>query len=210
MSGAGGLLRAGVLLLPVCALAGCAARNVRQPVTALKPNGMSYIDLAPGWRLRVVTPILKSGGYVLQPSSETREGHTVTLSVGKEFQGYEVAYYTVKRRNGLALASAEVTRDGTTSPQREPVAHLFELPRGVRYLRLIYLVRVSHADHDMAIAAARNMDDLAALTQRVESDPAHACRAEQEPFCAWIPKGIAVVPEVPKKIEGGVEWVPAR
>jgi len=69
---------------------------------------------------------------------------------------------------------------------------------------------VSEADHDMAVAAARDMDALDGLTRRVQANPADACRTEPGAFCAWIPAGIAVVPQFPKKINGTIEWVPAR
>jgi len=191
-------------------LTGCVAHNARTPSAAVQPIGPSYIDLEPGWRLRVVTPILKSGGYRLKSTSETSGGNTVTLSVGDDFLGYEVAYYAVMPRNGVEFVSAEITRDGRTTPQPQPVAHLFQWPRGVRHVRLIYLVRVSQADHDMAVAAAGDMHALEALTQLVEANPIDACHDGQGAFCAWIPAGIAVVPQMPKTMDGAVEWVPAR
>ena len=41
-------------------LTGCAARKARvAPAAVDRPD---YIDLQPGWRLRVVTPVLKSDG----------------------------------------------------------------------------------------------------------------------------------------------------
>lgn len=118
-------------------LNGCAARHAPVPVAAVQPIGPSYIDLEPGWRLRVVTPILKSGGYRLQTTGETSGGNTVTLSVGDDFLGYETAYYAVEARHGVEFVSAETTRDGHTTPQPRPVAHLFQLPRGVRHVRLM-------------------------------------------------------------------------
>ena len=191
-------------------LTGCAARKPHAPAAAVQPIGPSYIDLEPGWRLRVVTPILKSGGYRLQSIAQTVSGGAVTLTAGDDFLGYEVAYYAVKARNGVEFVSAETTRDGRTTPQPQPVAHLFQLPRGLRHVRLIYLVRVSQADHDMAVAAAWDMQALDALTRRVETHPSDACHDEQGAFCAWIPAGIAVVPQIPKRINGAVEWDPAR
>jgi hypothetical protein len=154
--------------------------------------------------------LLKSGGYRLKTTGQTVDGNTVALSVGADFLGYEVAYYAVKARNGVEFVAAETTRDGHTTPQPQPVAHLFQLPRGVRHVRLIFLVRVSQADHDMAVAAAKDMRDLEALTRRVEANPADACRDGQGAFCAWIPAGIAVVPQLQKTAGGAVEWVPAR
>jgi hypothetical protein len=186
-------------------LTGCAAHHARVPEAAVQPIGPSYIDLEPGWRLRVVTPILKSGGYRLALSGQTSDSNTVTLSVSDDFQGYAVAYYKVKARNGVEFVSGEVTKNGQTTPQLQPIAHLFQLPHGVRHVRLIYLVRASQADHDMAVAAAREMDALEALTRRVEAAPAE-CRDGQGAFCAWIPAGIAVVPQR----QGAEGWVPAR
>ena len=187
-------------------LTSCAFHHVSTPVP---PTNTSYIDLEPGWRLRVVTPILKSGGYRVKPTSESSSGDTVALSVGDDFLGYEVAFYAVAR-DGVQLISAETTRNGQTVPQPQPVAHLFQLPAGVRYVRLIYLVRDSQADHDMAVAAADDMQALNALTQGVLANPAGACHAEERAFCAWIPAGIAVVPEIPKRTKGVIEWIPAR
>lgn len=192
-----------------CALTGCAALHAPRPVDAVQPIGPSFIDLEPGWRLRVVTPLLRSGGYVLKSNGETSSANTVTISAGADFLGYEVAYYAVSR-NGVSFGSAETTKDGHTVPQAEPVARLFQLPRGIRRVRLIYLVRVSQADHDMAVAAAKNMEDLQDLTQRVQADPANACRVAGSTFCAWIPRGIAVAPQVQRKSGGAVDWVPAR
>jgi len=199
-----------VFLALASLLTGCAARHARAPAAMVQPVGPSYIDLEPGWRLRVVTPILKSGGYRLKPTGETSGGNTVTLSVGDDFLGYETAYYAVKARHAVEFVSAETTRDGRTTPQPQPVAHLFQLPRGIRHVRLIYLVRVSQADHDMAVAAAKDMPALEALTRRLEANPAEACHDGQGAFCAWIPEGIAVVPQLHKTISGAVAWVPAR
>ena len=191
------------------ALAGCAARKAPAPANTVQPIGPSYIDLQRGWRLRVVTPLLKSGGFRLAATAQTASGNTLTLSAGDDFLGYELAYYAVKAC-GVQFVSAETTRGGHTTPQPQPVAHLFQLPRGIRHVRLIYLLRVSQADHDMAVAAAKDMDALQALTRRIEANPADGCRSGPDAFCAWIPAGIAVVPQFRETTDGGVEWVPAR
>ena len=185
-----------------CALSGCAARHV--PVLTVADS--SYIDLEPGWRLRVVTPLLKSGGYRLNPGAAQVNGHTVTITAGTDFLGYETACYAVTARHGIRFLSAETTRNGTTVPQPRPVARLFQLPPEMRRTRLIYLLRVSRTDHDMAVVAARNAAALDALTRRVLANPAESCRSGRDAACEWIPAGIAVVPEVRRK----AAWVPAR
>ena len=146
----------------------------------------------------------------MKPTGQAVDGSRITLSVGDDFLGYEVAYYAVRARNGVAFVSAETVRDGHTTRQTQPVARLFQLPRGVRHLRLIYLVRISQADHDMAVAAAKDRNALEALTRRVQANPADACHDEPDASCAWIPAGIAVVPEFPERVDGATEWVPAR
>lgn len=200
-----------VLCLVASATIGCAARHLRSASTAAaQGTDSSYIDLEPGWRLRVVTPILKSGGYRLRVTGETAGNATMAISAGDDFLGYEVAFYAVGTRRALEFQSAEIIRDGKSTPQPVPIADLFHLPRGVRHARLIYLVRISQADHDMALAAAKDIDDLESPTHRVQANTAHACGNARGVFCVWIPAGIAVVPETRKTIDGSVEWVPAR
>ena len=138
----------------------------------------------------------------------------MTLSVGTDFLGYETAFYSVRARSGAGVRvefnSAEVTKEGQTTLQPRPVAHLFRLPRGARFVRLIYLVRMSAADHDMAVATASDTDSLELLTTRLLAGPAEACKSEGRSSCSWIPQGIAVVPEVRRTVDGLWQWTPAR
>ena len=202
---------AAVLCLGVSATIGCAARHAPAPSTAAaQRTDSSYIDLEPGWRLRVVTPILKSGGYRLRVTGETAGNAPMALCAGDDFLGYEVAFYAVGTRSVLEFQSAEIIRDGKSTPRPVPIADLFHLPRAVRHVRLIYLVRNSQADHDMALAAAKDIDDLESLTHRVQANTADACGNARDIFCVWIPAGIAVVPEARKTINRTIEWVPTR
>ena len=168
-------------------LTGCAARKAPAPAGA--NDRSDYIDLQPGWRLRVVTPVLKSGGY-------------------------ELAYYAVRSRSGtgvrLEFLSAEITEEGQKSARSRPLTPLFQLPSGAKYVRLIFLTRVSRADHDMAVIAARESEALDGLTRRVLDDPTGECKSEDRTYCSWVPRGIAVAPELQKTVDGVGQWVPAR
>ncbi|MGH9647329.1 MAG: hypothetical protein ACRD4E_10975 [Bryobacteraceae bacterium] len=211
-------------LAGVCFLTGCAARTPRIPLNTAKarastsvPRPGTYIDLQPQWRLRVVTPILKSGGYVLGTLGTETDGKTVTVDTGGDFLGYEIAYYAVKPRRGggvrIDFTAAEATRNGVTAPQTKSIAPLFNLPRGARYVRLVYLIRASQVDHDMGVVAARDMARLNALTLRAQGDPGSAChdsRDSRDGFCSWVPQGIAVSPEVERTAGGVTTWGPAR
>ena len=184
----------------------CVSRSAHIPANPAPPAGPRYyIDLEPGWRLRVVTPILKSGGYRLK--TEGQPGPT-TLTAGPDFLGYEVAYYAVKART-IEFTTAEVHHKDGVVPAAQPMVPLFRLPGEARYVRLIYLVRVSEADHDMAVVAANKKDALAPLTAQVRAHP-ETCRSQRGTFCSWIPDGIAVTPEMRTAAMGAEQWVPAH
>lgn len=173
-----------------------------------------------GWRVLVITPLLKSGAYRLDPKADreqtrvTGSGNklSVTMSAGSDFLGYEKSYYAVEARDGggvrVRFSSAETVQDGKTAPQKRPVVALFGVPRMTRHVRLVYLLRRSKADHDMAILGAREPAELRSLTLEVQADPARGCRSRPGRFCQWIPAGIAVRAELRRQSSG--DWVPAR
>ena len=191
------------LLFALC-LCGCARHvSIPPPAPQATPN---YIDIQTGWRLRVITPILKSGGYLVKTAEEVTTGNTITLATTADFTGYETAYYAVTPA-GIKFESATMHRDGQASPQAKPTVTLFRIPRALRFTRLVYVARVSKTDHEMAVLAARDLADLAALTTAVLAQPA-ACVSGKRRYCEWIPAGVAVRPERQK--DGTTEWVSAR
>jgi len=202
------LVCVGVLTL----MTGCAVRTARTALPAASPTN-DYLDIQAGWRLTAVTPILKSGGYVLKTPAKATSGNGFTISAGTDFVGYEVAHYDVKSQRGgrvrVEFNSAEVTKDGKSEPQPQSIAPLFEVARQPTYLRLIYLVRISQADHNMAAVAARKIDALDAITRQIQTNPADGCKAGRRASCVWIPDGIAVRAEVRKTVDGVEKWVDA-
>ncbi len=209
----GAVMRLIFCLALVMALTGCASRSVRVPATVPTANLLPpYLDLQPGWRLRVVTPLTKSGTYRPEIREEQHNGST-TLSLGDDFIGYETAYYAVQPRAGtgvhIVFTSAADTRNGSTTPQPHPRPRLFQLPRSAKYVRLLYVQRVSRTDHDMAVLASDQQTLLGRLTAQVQADP-RACENATRRFCSWIPAGIAVRAEILKNIRGSEQWVPAQ
>lgn len=192
------------------AFSGCAARSAHDQARPLIDRG--YVDLQPGWRIRVVTPILKSGKFMVQTMEAQASGNSIALTTGSDFIGYEIAYYKVDPREsgGVAVSfdSAEFRTDGKATKQPRPKVALFDLPESSRYVRLIFLTRVSVADRNQAIVAASNLADLDALTQRVQTNPDSSCKIDQHSSCSWVPEGIAVQPERRKTGFSG-KWVPA-
>lgn len=192
-----------VFLISICVVSlltldGCARQNVPVPTapgSIVSDN--SYVDLEPGAKLRIVVPLLKSGGYKPAIKAQHTEGNALYFSA-KDLIGYESSQYSVTgKRDGavrLEFVSAESTRDGKTIEEASAPDLPFGLPRRRARIRLIYLVRVSEADHNMAIVAARRLDLLNAFTKRLQANLT-SCEDEGELFCSWVPAGIAVRPE---------------
>jgi hypothetical protein len=123
-------------------------------------------------------------------------GHYRSLPMISSGTGFSITQSAAKK-NGLVrvqFLSAEVTRNGATIVEPHPPALPFTLPTQTGYIRLVYLVRVSEADHNMAIIASRRPEALNVFTKQFEKNP-NACATSNEVFCAWVPAGIALRPE---------------
>lgn len=174
---------------------GCSRDKVRVSTPpGITRNDNSYIDLQPGSALRIVVPQTKSGGFVLKQVPEESNGNTVSLSAA-DLIGYMTLRYAVTGKKNSAVRvkflSAEETRDGKTVPVKDVPSLPFEFPRKAEYLRLIYLVRVSQADHNMVIVGSKHLDGLNAFTETFKENPS-VCKISDDIFCSWVPAGIAV------------------
>ena len=188
-------MRRAALVVAVVVLAGCAGRKpLPQPPPARAVSGPRYVDLVPGGRVTVVTPILKSGKFLLQTGEAKEEGNTITLRVGDEFQGYETAVYLVGEGARITVGEVKVNKGGVETAVAKPFAPRLRVPGRMRHVRLLFTLKVSDADHNMAVLAARDPGRLGALTGRVEADPAGACRTTRNEYCEWVPAGVAVRP----------------
>ena len=129
----------------VCVLT-VACGNTKVPVAATtpKPPAGTYIDLEPSWRLRVITPLVAGGGYVVKTVPAQEQGNTIKFKTGQDFLGYETAYYDVRQGLNVRFANAQVTRgkvDSATQARASPLpdgpwneAHAARLPRTRRWL----------------------------------------------------------------------------
>lgn len=128
------------------------------------------------------------------PSAPTRRseaGLPITVDSGGDFLGYEESFYTVSPGLRIIFSRAESVIEGVRTPQPHPRVAIFRLSRRARHVRLLYLLRSSQADHNMAILAAPDAETLERLTAAIRANPATACQA---PRCTWVPAGIAVRP----------------
>ena len=154
----------------------------------------SFLDLRAGGRLKVVVPVFNSGHNQITSSFEQTKDSSVVLSAAG-LAGYQSSYYSaVGSTDGivrLRFQSAESTKDGKTAALAKAPELPFALPPKRQHVRLLYLVRQSGSDHNMAIVASKHLAPLNSFTQRVKNDP-NLCRSNGEIFCSWVPAGIAV------------------
>jgi hypothetical protein len=171
-----------------------------------------FADVAPGWRLRVVTLLTKSGRFRMNESAEQSGPNTLTIRTDSDFLGHETAYYSVSERPrepgvALRLETVRAAIGDQTESRTEPKVALFQLPDWARHVRLVFLTRASSADHDMAILAARSYWDLEQATTPVQVTPKTGCATTKTVYCAWVPAGIAVTPEIRVLLNGVKTWV---
>ena len=197
-----------LLVVSFAMIFGCARNPVPEPPPL--PRGPAFVNLEAGWRVRVVTPKLKSGGFLMKTAEQKAEGATITLRATDEFLGYETATYNVLPVNdgGVRVVPGEVefNQGGATARSLKSFAPRMSVPGRFRHVRLVYMQKVSDADHATGIVAARNRIELDLLTRRLLADPGTDCRISRQEYCEWIPAGVAIRPErlVNEK------WIPAR
>jgi hypothetical protein len=205
--------RRALLFAAFCAATFISCHRSRPSAASYTHTDRSYLDLQPGWRIKVVAPILESGGYKVRTEElQSRDG-TISPRAEKGFLGYETDYYQVNfLGNGkplISFESAEFTAiDQKKTTKRKPVISLFEFPESMSFVRLLFLTRVSDNEHDAAVLTASSLTDLDLLTPKVEANPSGNCTAQPEGLCMWIPEGIAVQPEK-RDPRNNKAWIPA-
>lgn len=222
-------LRLSVVVIVVVAflMAACTPREVHVPPQPTPARSMYWIDLQPGWRVRVVTPVIKSDGHFVeglpvfssagpgpsgQPSGGTTNGATITLKTGKNFVGYEISLYAVKppRAGGVRVVfgTAAIHQGEKETVRWHPIVPVFRLPRNDAFIRVLHLAWGMHGNHEAAILAANRRGLLDEVTKQVQYH-VDACRNTADTHCFWIPTGMAVIPEQRDGAGTNGQWVPA-
>jgi hypothetical protein len=188
-------------ILAMCLLAAaCSPKAVRAPSeTAPVRKDNYYLDLAPEWRLRIVAPLPGAQRQQYTTLSEKKDGTSISVELAApELAGYQVSIYSVEDSGDgkvrLRFASAETTRDGRTIAEKSAPALPFVLPKKTGHIRLVYLIRVSYSDHNMAVVLSKKWDALNAFTKELQRNP-EVCNNRGEVSCIWVPAQIAVRPE---------------
>jgi hypothetical protein len=158
---------------------------------------MSYQDVTAGSHLRIMLPLLEGSNSHLTFGPSETNGNEITLSA-RNLTGFQLLHYSAEGdqtgKIQLKFVTAEITKVGHTHTQMVPPPMPFPLPQTKQFVRLVFLVRVSEADHNMAIIAAGDRTALASFTTQVSRNPA-ACQTANKLFCVWVPQGVAVRPE---------------
>ena len=204
---------------------GCAHPKAAIPGPPVDHTSSEWIDLQPGWRVRVITPVVAGGGYLVKTTpilGQTTDGeaserrspsatNAIVVSANSNLIGYGVSLYKVKpRREGgvrVVFDSAEMHEKELVKRSRKPIDLPFQFTKTARCVRILHLSRGTH-DHNAAILAANSLSALEGLTREVESRPA-ACQAGTDASCSWIPPGIAVIPESWRASDRQGQWQPA-
>jgi hypothetical protein len=121
-------------------------------------------------------------------------GTTLTVSI-PDLIGFRVSRYLVVAKGSgrvtLKFESSSVTSDGKTVLEDKAPVLPFDLPPGNRFVRMIFTVRSSAADHNMAIVGAKDAGELNSFTERLRTDP-EVCKGSKVVFCTWVPMGVGV------------------
>jgi len=177
--------------------AACARRMSQpsEPGLPAQPVTQEFVDLHPGDTVVVVIPILRSGGYVLPSLKKQTLSSDGSLEAGTDFLGYERDFYAVKRESngvGVRFSRGETWHNGKVQKVHAPRVELFEHIEN-SHVRLVFLTRLSNADHDMAIISSADLPRLNEMTRKVTAGA--ECRSHGDGNCIWVPNGISVRPE---------------
>lgn len=173
----------------------------------LHPNDRQtgQVDIQPGMRLQVISPILKEGTPAEAPivSSAAAGKLTVTLE-SSNLIGYEVAWYGVTGVPGANAATivpdyAERHIEGKTEVTR-PVANSLHFPESAGYYRLFY--KSGSTDYTAILLGARTWPELERSTKALDEA---SCGNIAAGSCVLVPKRFAINPMVSVTVNGKPE-----
>ena len=105
------------------------------------------------------------------------------------------------------FVSGTLTVDGKPSPETAGMGWKIDMKNPFTVARLIYLTRLSDADHNMAVIAAADAAAVDRLTRAMQANPDQACTSTGESFCTWVPPRVAVLAE---RMTPAGKWEPVR
>lgn len=172
------------------------------------------INLEPGFRLKVLAPILKPGFRevkILQAPRAT--GGPLEMTV-EGLEGYETAYYAVQPRDGggvqFSLSSVEQNRMNVVTHTSEAKAFELRPAPDARFFRLMFLRRASVADRDISLLGAPQWGLLLDSARRFDTIAGTVDDCDKVPglTCVAVSKQVAILSEVGIEANGQTVFVP--
>ncbi|HJZ99801.1 MAG TPA: hypothetical protein VKE70_25005, partial [Candidatus Solibacter sp.] len=167
-----------------------------------------YIDLGPGFRLEVISPIVRPGTPEGVPLVEEAgvEGNdrslNVTLKASPNLVGHETAWYRVALQpdggSRIAAVSAVATIRGIAMPLEAPGTNYFTFGAAAGYYRLFF-------KPEQQRAVIVGVPSRGALP--VDTD---ACGKPGGPECITMPQHVGVNPYIEISVNGKALAVPAH
>jgi len=172
-----------------------------------------YIDLGPGNRLQVDSPIFRDGARpdALPDDAAVRNTAERTIDVDVKapaaLLGFERAWYEVVPRQGqpgyaIEPLSAECHINGQTEMRSMSAHNYFRFDHGAAWYRLLY-----RADRTIVVIAAAGPSELERLSAEVNADPS-ACQKLASHSCAEIPNNVGVNPDIVVQVKSEQRALP--
>jgi hypothetical protein len=172
------------------------------------------INLEPGFRLKVVAPLLQPGLKEVKLAQSPNAAGGPLSFTAEGLDGYETAYYAVKARDGggveFILDSVEQNRMNVITHPDTPVGFRFQLAPEARYFRLMFLRRASLADRDISLLGAPEWGLMLDSAQRFDTIPGAVDDCGRVPglACIALSKQTAILAEAGIEAQGGTVYVP--
>jgi hypothetical protein len=172
-----------------------------------------FIDLKPGVRLQVDSPILRDdappGALAIDSAVVTGAGHSLTIEAkaSPALLGFERAWYQVAPRKGQPGAAIEALSavrhiDGAAETRPSPAVNPFRFDRAAAWYRLLY-----RADRTIVVLGTASYSELDRLTREVDANPS-ACQALAGRSCVLIPRNVGVNPNIVVRVRGQERTLP--
>jgi hypothetical protein len=184
----------------------------------LYPNDGKTVQLNPGVRLQIMTPIVKDGVVPDAPLVEAdspvdtsvcdAQSLSCALNVNVHFTdnvlGYEMALYSVRPQShspGVSVApiSAERHMGSEVQQASQPIHSYFEPMQAAHFYELFY--KAGQTEFTALLVGGLNKADLERRTKLLETEVA-VCETLNNEMCVTIPKRVAVNPMVVVTVNG--------
>jgi len=172
------------------------------------------INLEPGFRLKVVAPLLQSGFKEVKIVQAPKSDGGALAFTAEGLDGYETAYYAVQPRDGggiqFVLSSVEQNRMSVISHPDKPTGFQFQLVPDARYFRLMFLRRASIADRDISLLGAPEWGPMLDSARRFDTVPGAVNDCGQVPglACVALTKQTAILAEIGIEANGRMVYLP--